>query len=304
MVFEILRHGLPPIGLPTQIVGPNYEDGWPPEARVVNLVHMDADALDRAAVMIAATRAGVGRLAPLPAGLAPRDEAEAYAIQDRLRLHLAGRGLGGLAGFKIGCTTQVMQKYLGIDHPCAGAMSSDRIYASGSVFPAAAFVRPGVECEIAVEIARDLMPADAPFDRAGLSDAIAAVFAAIEIVDDRYKNWRAMDLATLVADDFFHAGLVLGPRVADWQGLDLARLRGTLRVDGVAAGHGCGSDILGHPLKALAWLANHRAARGLGLRAGDLVSLGSVTETRWLVPGQSAEIEIEKLGAVTLRYGA
>jgi 2-keto-4-pentenoate hydratase len=87
-------------------------------------------------------------------------------------------------------------------------------------------------------------------------------------------------------------------------GLDLARLRGTLRVDGVAVGHGCGSDILGHPLEALAWLANHRAARGLGLHAGDLVSLGSVTETRWLVPGQSAEIEIEHLGAVTLRYGA
>ncbi|MCD6075872.1 MAG: putative hydratase/decarboxylase [Rhodospirillales bacterium] len=179
---------------------------------------MDADALDRAAVMIADTRAAVGRLAPLPAGLSPRDEAEGYAVQDRLRLHLAGRGLGGLAGFKIGCTTQVMQKYLGIDHPCAGAMSSGRIYASGSQFPAAAFVRPGVECEIAVEIARDLTPADAPFDRVSLSDAIAAVFAAIEIVDDRYENWRAMDLATLVADDFFHAGLVLGPRVADWQG--------------------------------------------------------------------------------------
>lgn len=264
---------------------------------------MDADALDRAAIMIAETRAAVGRLSPLPAGLAPQDEAEAYAVQDRLRLHLAGRGLGGLAGFKIGCTTQVMQTYLGIDHPCAGGMSSGRIYASGARFPVAAFVRPGVECEIAVELARDLAPGGAPFDRAGLTDAIAAVFAAVEIVDDRYDNWREMELATLVADDFFHAALVLGPRIADWRSIDLAAVRGILRVDGVEIGRGVGADILGHPLDALAWLANHRAARGLGLRAGDLISLGSVTQTCWLSPGQSADIEIAGLGAVSLRYG-
>ena len=264
---------------------------------------MDTDALDRAAIMIADTRAAVGRLAPLPVGLAPRDEAEAYAVQDRLRLHLAGRGLGGVAGFKIGCTTQVMQTYLGIDHPCAGGMSSGRIYASGAHFPAGAFVRPGVECEIAVEIAHEMAPQDTPFDRARLPGAIAAVFAAIEIVDDRYDNWRAMDMATLVADDFFHAALVLGPRIADWQGIDLAAVRGSLRVAGVEIGRGVGADILGHPLDALAWLANQRAARGLGLRAGDLVSLGSVTQTCWLEPGQDASIAIEQLGTVSLRYG-
>ena len=264
---------------------------------------MEADFLDRAAIIIADVRAAVGRLSPLPAGLAPGDEAEAYAIQDRLRLHLAGRGLGGVAGFKIGCTTQVMQTYLGIDHPCEGGMSSERIYASGWHFPAAAFVRPGVECEIAVEIAHDLTPGDAPFDRKRLQNSIAAVFAAVEIVDDRYDNWRDMDLPTLVADDFFHAALVLGPRIGDWRGIDLPAVRGILRVDGIEVGRGVGADILGHPLDALAWLANHRAARGLGLRAGDLVSLGSVTQTCWLEPGQSAEIEIEELGAVSLRYG-
>jgi 2-oxo-3-hexenedioate decarboxylase/2-keto-4-pentenoate hydratase len=264
---------------------------------------MDADAMDRAAIMIADARAAVGRLAPLPAGLAPRDEAEAYAVQDRLRLHLAGRGLGGIAGFKIGCTTEVMQKYLGINHPCAGGMSSGRIYASGSDFPAGVFVRPGVECEIAVEVARDLAPDEAPFDRRHLQDAIAAVHPAIEIVDDRYDNWREMETLTLIADDFFHAALVLGPRVTDWQALDLASLRGTLCVDGVETGCGVGSDILGHPLDALAWLCNHRAARGLALRTGDLVSLGSVTQTYWLHPGQSAKVEIEGLGAVSLRYG-
>jgi len=264
---------------------------------------MKADLLDRAAILIAEARTAVVRLAPLPAGLAPLDETEAYAVQDRLRLHLAGRGLGGLAGFKIGCTTQVMQTYLGIDHPCAGALSSARIYPSGLEFPSAAYVRPGVECEIAVEIARDLAPSEGPFDRKRLQGVVAAVYPAIEIVDDRYDNWREMDLPTLVADDFFHAALVLGPRNAEWHGIDISAVQGIARIDGVEVGRGVGADILGHPLDALAWLANHRAARGLGLRAGDIVSLGSMTETRWLKPGERAEIEIGGLGTVSLRYG-
>ena len=264
---------------------------------------MDPTSLDRAAIVIAEARARRGRLMPLGPGLAPTDEAEGYAVQDRLRLHLAGRGFGAMAGFKIGCTTQVMQKYLGIDHPCAGGLSSGRIYVGNRDFATTDFVRPGVECEIAVELGGDLRIEDAPFDRDGVAAAVGAVFAALEIVDDRYDDWRSMALPTLIADDFFHAALVLGPRIADWRGLDLAQLRGVARVNGMEVGVGVGADVLGHPLDALVWLANHRAGRGLGLRGGDIVSLGSLTETRWLTPGDEAEIEIEALGVVRVAYG-
>ena len=273
-------------------------------ARVVNLRVMDATALDHAAIAIADVRARRGRLMPLPPALAPVDEAAGYAVQDRLRLHLAGRGFGAMAGFKIGCTTAVMQTYLGIGHPCAGGISTARIYADNPEFAACEFVRPGVECEIAVELGRDLRPGDAPFDRARVGEAVSAVYAAMEIVDDRYDDWRAMPLPTLIADDFFHAALVLGPRIADWRSLDLARLHGVSRVNGILVGSGVGADILGHPLDALVWLAEHRARRGLGLTSGDIVSLGSLTETRWLVEGDEAAIEIESLGTVRIGYGS
>ena len=240
---------------------------------------------------------------PLPSGLAPVDEAAGYAVQDRLRLHLAGRGFGAMAGFKIGCTTAVMQTYLGIDHPCAGGMSTAHIYTDSPEFTMSEFVRPGVECEIAVELGSDLRPDNAPFDRVRVGAAVSAVFAAMEIVDDRYDDWRAMALPTLIADDFFHAALVLGPRIVDWRKLDLGRLHGITRVNGGEVGTGIGADVLGHPLDALIWLADHRAGRGLGLRAGDIVSLGSLTETHWLAPGDEAEIEIESLGMVRIGYG-
>jgi 2-oxo-3-hexenedioate decarboxylase/2-keto-4-pentenoate hydratase len=74
------------------------------------------------------------------------------------------------------------------------------------------------------------------------------------------------------------------------------------RVNGVEAGRGSGTDVLGGPLNALAWLANHLAARGPGLRAGEFVSTGSVVQTQWIARGDRVEIEIEGLGRCAARF--
>jgi 2-keto-4-pentenoate hydratase len=126
------------------------------------------------------------------------------------------------------------------------------------------------------------------------------------MVDDRYVHWRSLDAPTLIADDFFHAGMVLGQRQTQWNaadlGADLSALSGAAWVNGVEVGRGRGADILGNPLEALAWLANHCARRGVSLPRGTLVTLGSLTQTHWLEPGDTAEIEIERLGVVKFTY--
>ena len=140
----------------------------------------------------------------------------------------------------------------------------------------------GVECEIAVRLAKPL-PADrAPYDRASVAGAVGAGMAAIEVVDDRYEDYRSLDTPTLIADDFFNAACVLGAPVERWRELDLASVWGRMRINGSEVGSGRGGDILGHPLEALAWLANALAARGRALAAGDFVLLGSVVETKWV----------------------
>ena len=45
--------------------------------------------------------------------------------------------------------------------------------------------------------------------------------------------------------------------------------------DGAALGGGKGSDVLGHPLNAVVWLAGALKADGLSLKPGQLISLGS-----------------------------
>jgi 2-oxo-3-hexenedioate decarboxylase/2-keto-4-pentenoate hydratase len=60
---------------------------------------------------------------------------------------------------------------------------------------------------------------------------------------------------------------------------------------------------MGHPLAALAWLADSLAARNLGLRAGDVVLTGSVVETRWVARGDAVEVSLSGLGEAGVRFG-
>jgi 2-oxo-3-hexenedioate decarboxylase/2-keto-4-pentenoate hydratase len=263
---------------------------------------MEAQAIEAAAGLLAGARLSGARFAGLPDGLRPGGEAEAYAIQDALHVRLDAAGGGPLVGYKIGCTTAVMQRFLGIDNPCAGGVQAPGVQRRAGDFRHADFLRVGVECEIAVALARDLPEAGVPYDRHEAGDAVGACMAAIEVVDDRYQDYRAIDPLTLVADDFFHAGCVLGDPVEDWRRLDLPAARGRMTINGAEVGSGMGGDVLGHPIAALAWLANLRAAHGRPLRAGTFVLLGSVVETRWLEQGDRVEIAIEGLGGVSATF--
>ena len=263
---------------------------------------MTPEAMARAAALLCAARIERRRFDGLPETCRPADEAAAYAVQEALHDRLTAEGWGALAGHKIGCTTPVMQRFLSIARPCAGGVFAPTVQHERGVFRHADYLHVGVECEIAVRLAQDLPPEGAPYDRASVAAAVGACMAAIEVVDDRYTDYRSLDAPTPLADDFFNAGCVLGAPLEAWRELDLVALRGRMTINGVEVGTGTGGDILGHPLAALAWLANARAARGRYLEAGEFVLLGSVVETRWVTAGDLVEVEIEGLGSARAEF--
>ena len=128
--------------------------------------------------------------------------------------------------------------------------------------------------------------------------AIDAYLPAIEIVDDRYADWQTLGAPTLVADDFFAAGCVLGKAVTRNEAPDLLKVTGRAIINGTEVGRGTGADVLGHPHNALAWLANHLAEEGKGLHAGQIVLTGSLVKTVWLNAGDSVMMELSGLGTV------
>jgi len=259
------------------------------------------DRILRAAKAIATARRNRAPLKPLAADAAPRDEAEGYRVQRAVH-DLLLPVTGALVGYKIGCTSKVMQEYLDIQHPCGGGVFARGVHESGVSLRAADYVRVGVECEIAVRLARDLLPSEEPFTAEWVMEAIEAYMPAIEIVDDRYEQWETLGAPTLVADDFFAVGCVLGAPVARNAAPDLLSVNGRALINGSEAGRGTGADVLGHPHHALAWLANHLADEGRGLHAGQIVLTGSLVKTVWLKAGDHVVMELEGLGPVEARF--
>jgi 2-oxo-3-hexenedioate decarboxylase/2-keto-4-pentenoate hydratase len=255
------------------------------------------DRILAAAQIIATARRNRTGLRPISGDASPHDEAEGYRIQRAVHDLLLPQ-FGAMVGYKIGCTSPVMQQYLGIPHPCGGGVFAGGVHQSGAALRADDFVRVGVECEIAVRLGRDLAASQAPFTADAVALAIEAYLPAIEIVDDRYADWQTIGAPTLVADDFFAAGCVLGAPVARAAAADLLEVTGRALINGVEVGHGTGADVLGHPHNALAWLANQLAAGGNSLHAGQIVLTGSLVKTIWLKSGDEVTMDLSGLGAV------
>jgi 2-oxo-3-hexenedioate decarboxylase/2-keto-4-pentenoate hydratase len=269
--------------------------------KVKPFVMSDTKRWKRAAEHIVRQRLHLTPIEALSPRSRPKDEAQGYALQTEVNRLLSKSGLGRVVGHKIGCTTPVMQAFLGIPNPCAGDVFEETVRHGFATLPRSGFVKLGIECEIAVELGRNIFPTDGPFTRDTIAPAVHAVMAAMEIVDDRYRNYGELGLPTLIGDDFFDSGCVLGEPVVEWRGLDLNALSGVTLINDKEVGRGTGQLIMGHPLDALAWLAQSRAARGMGLKQGEFVLLGSVVETKWLNAGDIARIKIDPLGSVGVR---
>lgn len=258
-------------------------------------------ALAGAANVLAANRLRPRALEPLDHRIRPTTPDAAYAIQPLLHARLETAGLGIRVGYKIGCTTPVMQEFLKIEHPCAGGIMAGTVHHHRADLRLADFVRLGIECEIAVRLGTDLIPGDALHTRDSIVHAIDTCMVAAEIVDNRYVDFHAMGTPTLIADDFFGAGCVLGDPVVNWRTLDLVSIRGHMLLNCVEVGRGTGDSVLGHPLEAVAWLANMLGAAGQVLNAGEIVLTGSLVETKWPENvGDVIDVVIDNLGRVQI----
>ncbi len=223
---------------------------------------------------------------------------DAYAVQrEYMRLQMQARGVGA-AGYKIGLTSKRMQEMCGIDSPVAGIVLQDCVHASGASLTASAYGHVGLEFEIAVRLARDLRPDGRIPGLAQVAGAIDAVCPAIEIVDDRGCDYSTLDVLSLIADNSWNAGIVLGAFEHVWP--DLATIEGVIFVDGKAADRGSGRDVLGHPFHSVAWLAAHLAKMGTGLRAGDIVMTGNLVTTKFPERPSTYRFDAMGLGSVEL----
>jgi len=214
------------------------------------------------------------RLRPreFPADVAPRDLDEAYRVQLAVARH---RGI--TIGFKVGITSVEAQRATGATAPIVGRLvPQDILWGRQSIELGEQHLRIA-EAEVVFEIGEDLSCARAPFSRERIANSVSGAFAGIEICNSRFSDVDAVPLADVVADNSNADLLVVGQRLSDADMQSLANLPVTLARAGEVVATGSTAKVLGHPLASLTWLANWLAARGEGLKRGQLVASGSCT---------------------------
>ena len=181
----------------------------------------------------------------------------AYEVQEintKKRLKDGAR----LVGRKIGLTSKIVQKQLGVDRPDFGMLFDDMAVPDGEEVPAAKLIAPRVEGEIAYVLERDIK-----MERPTTTDVINAVAyatPAIEIVDSRVRDWD-IRIQDTIADNASAVLYVLGNRKVGLEDFD-GRLCGmVIENKGEPASVGAGVACLGHPINAVRWLAEEMVRR-------------------------------------------
>lgn len=242
------------------------------------------------------------RYRPLPAEFAIESMADAYRIQAKLA-DTWSMTRGAMAGYKIALTSKPIQELCGINAPIAGRIYADTIHHGPAVISLQDFGRLGLEFELAVRVSADLKPMGTPWTAENVRSKIATLAPAFELIEDRSADYDHLDACSMIADNAWSGGVVLGPETAAWQHLDLVTNPVTLTLNGSIESAVTGA-AMGHPLTSLAWVANLLNDQGTALRAGDLVITGSTLATRFANLGDKARYHIDGLGHVELTITA
>lgn len=214
----------------------------------------------------------------------------AYEVQARWT---GQRVTGGdrIVGHKIGLTSSAMQQQMGVDEPDYGCVLASRVFGTrGGVteMPVSTFIQPRVEGELAFLLGRRLEgPHVTPQQVLAATDAVAA---AVEVVDSRIKDWK-ISLFDTIADNASYGGLAHGRWDAGLRTADLRTVGMILRLNGSVVVEATGSAALGHPARAVAWLANKLTGHGVALEPGEIVLSGSLGRAFPVAAGDCLQIE-------------
>ena len=219
---------------------------------------------------------------------------EAYDVQARLLSRRYGRGERPI-GIKMGFTSRAKMAQMGVSDLIWGRLTDRMLHASGGTISRRTFVHPRVEPEIAFLLKT---PLAGKVDATTAMAAVAAVAAAVEIIDSRYRDFK-FSLTDVVADNSSSSALVLGAWVEPT--FDLGNLRMELAIDGEVRQTGSSAAILGHPVESLVNAARLVAERGESLRAGAIVMAGAATAAEPLAPGQHVRAAVERVGSVSFQ---
>lgn len=221
---------------------------------------------------------------------------EAYAVQEAgLQLRLADGER--VVGLKMGLTSEAKRRQMNLDSPVYGVLTDRMRVAADGVIPLGQGIHPKIEPEIAFRTARELR---GTVTREEALDACESVFAAMEILDSRYRDFKYFSLPDVVADNSSSSLFVLGEEEHPPRSLDLTRLEMKMSVNDALVQSARSDAISGDPVLSVVQLCELLARRGQVLPAGSIVLAGAATAAHMLQPGDRVRLIVEGLGSVAV----
>jgi 2-keto-4-pentenoate hydratase len=232
-----------------------------------------------------------------PKGL---NEADAACSRAKLLTQIAARH-GAVAGYKAGLTNPAVQKRFNHDRPVWGVLYRSMLLPAGASVEAGFGARPLYEADLLVRVkSASINQAKTPMD---VLDAIDQVIPFIELPDLVVQAPPQLDGHAISAINVgARLGVVGTPipvpsyRAERFALLDGLRDMAVVMNDtqGAELARGKGSDVLGHPLNAVVWLAGALAKEGQAMKPGDLISVGSFSPL--LPPRAGLGVTVNYLG--------
>ena len=203
-----------------------------------------------------------------------------------------GKQLGPVVGYKAGLTAKPVQERFGMNAPVSGILLAKMILEDGATVPAAFGAIPVWEADMLLVVKDE-----------GINEAKTP-----EQVLQHLRGWRpfielpdlvlaptekmnGIQLAALnVGARFGVAGAEI-PLPANAETVAaLAAVKIAAKVDDKVTAENTGAAVLGNPLNVVIWLRDDLKAAGYRLKAGDLISVGSISPLSPPKPGQTITI--------------
>ncbi|MBV1700895.1 MAG: hypothetical protein KGQ46_03645 [Hyphomicrobiales bacterium] len=219
----------------------------------------------------------------------PADVASAMQVQAEV-----AQGLdAAIGGWKLGFNKQ--------GQVIAGPMFASHMH-QGPVQLALPRQRVLVEVEIAFKLARDLPPREKPYLRAEVLSHVGQVIVGIELLHPRVDAQGAEIFPLWLADRLGNWGYVAGEGRADFAQLVLAELACELAVDGVVVHQKIGGHPQNDPVAPLLAYANAQNDRLGGMKAGQIITTGSLTPPFYFDAPTKLRGSVAGLGKVELAF--
>lgn len=223
----------------------------------------------------------------------------AYEVQRKLVQMKEKQEQTKRSGYKLGLTSRAKQEMMGVHEPTYGVLLESMQLIEGEKVSLAPFIHPKIEPEIAFIFDKEVKGSF--MTPAMILQATAYITPALEIIDSRYRNFQ-FTLADVIADNSSSSRYLLSETFYKKEDVDLRLMGMVFKKNGEIEATSAGASVMGHPARAIAWMASELSKTGQSIQPGDVVLSGALAGASMISPGDHFSVQFDGIGSLDIAF--